>query len=372
MNRGIFNFQEVYGLTKFYTIEALVPIAWTDFSLKNFKIKDLDKIEIKAVKIRYLIYIFIPRVTVFLNGISMFLSILISNFFYIKKFKSEVIFSSWAYPDGFASLLLGFVFKTPVAVRVVGSDINVFAKNKLIRNQIIWTLRKASAIISVSQDLKNKMVELGIDQSKIHVVYRGVNKQLFKFRDKLESREKINLPKHKYIILFVGNLIDTKGCMDLFYATKECVESGCDIQLVFVGSGSCSKVIKSEIKKNSLSNNVVLVGQVEHKMIPYWISASDILCLPSHNEGVPNVVVEAISSGVPVIATRVGGIPEVVNTSSGILVDKQDHDALVDAISYAYKKEWDAEEIVKSIQELTLENSANKIKNILDLIIDTH
>jgi glycosyltransferase involved in cell wall biosynthesis len=373
MNRGIFNFQQICGLTKFYTIEAIVPIAWTDFSLKSFNINDLKKIEINSIPIRYLVYVFIPRITVFLNGISMCASILLSKFFYIKKFKPDCIFTSWAYPDGFSSVLIGSIFKIPVITQVLGTDINVFAKNPLIKNQIAWTLKKSDAIISVSQELKNEMIQLlGIDESKIHVVYRGVNKQLFKFQNKSDAREKLNLSKDKYIILFVGNLIVTKGCMELFYAVKESVDLGYDIQLVLIGSGQCTELLNHEIKKFSLEENVVLAGQIGHKAIPDWMSSSDVLCLPSHNEGVPNVVVEAISCGTPVIATRVGGIPEIVNSSNGILVESQDHDSLVKAICSAFNKKWQPEKILTSVQGLTIEKSADKIHQILDLIIEKH
>src|SRR3546814_5870610 len=98
-----------------------------------------------------------------------------------------------------------------------------------------------------------------------------------------------------------------------------------DCRLAFVGDGPARSALARRRDEHGLGERVILAGARPHAELPTWMQAADLLCLPSHSEGVPNVVLEAMSCGLPVVATRVGGIPEVLPDLAGILVRSEEH-----------------------------------------------
>jgi glycosyltransferase involved in cell wall biosynthesis len=110
---------------------------------------------------------------------------------------------------------------------------------------------------------------------------------------------------------------------------------------------------------------VSLVGKVAHELLPDWFAACDLFCLPSHNEGVPNVVLEAMACGVPVLATRVGGIPEVVPEFAGVLVPVQDGPALAAALSAALARTWDTQRIAAHARSFSWDTNIDRVMDLL-------
>jgi glycosyltransferase involved in cell wall biosynthesis len=148
-----------------------------------------------------------------------------------------------------------------------------------------------------------------------------------KFRpmDKNKIRRKLNLPLDKKIILFVGYLWPIKGLNYLVDAIPDIVEKQPDSLFLFIGRGHLRNKMIKKCRKYSIEKNVRFLGGKEHDEIPIWLNASDMLILPSLSEGRPNVVLEAMACETPVIATRVGGTPELVeNGFNGILVEPKD------------------------------------------------
>ena len=116
------------------------------------------------------------------------------------------------------------------------------------------------------------------------------------------------------------------------------------------------------ILKDHLQEDVRLLGRKPHEDIPYWMSSCDLFCLPSLSEGCPNVMIEALASGRPVVGTAVGDIPRLVEMSGGgYTVRPADSKALADGIAKALAQAWDPEVLSRSIRELTWENTARKI-----------
>jgi glycosyltransferase involved in cell wall biosynthesis len=346
--RSTFNEQQILALNQVLpVVGVIVPVDWrTMLKFKREGRRDalLDQTEWKGVAISYPTYFYIPKVASWLNGPLLFLSLL-PQWLRVKQQRPEVIFATWAFPDGFASVLLGKLSGVRVVVKVHGSDVEVLVRERLRRMLAVWALNRASAVISVSAYLRDLLVEMGVKPNKISVIYNGIDQQKFRPLDRADCRQTLGLSNTKKIILYVGNLKTDKGVVDLLNAFIPIASADGNVQLVYAGDGDTRAEIERLIALHELNTAVRLVGRIAHDTLPVWINAADVLCLPSHHEGVPNVLLEAASCGTPCVATTVGGIPEVVTPSSGLLVTPKDIHALTKSLAEALSLEWDRNKI---------------------------
>ncbi len=237
------------------------------------------------------------------------------------KPKSDLIHAHFSYPDGYGMIGLAKKWKVPLVISALGTiERKIAYEGSYTSKQIIEAMNFADKILSVSEDLKLHIVNLGINEEKVHVVPNGVDTEKFKPAGKEHARNLLNLPQNKNIVLFVGALRKIKGVDYLIEAAKYFVDSNTDLFMVGRDDGM-RKSLEKRAQELEISDGIKFTGPVNHEDIPLWISASDILVLPSLSEGRPNVVLEALSCEVPVIATDVGGIPElVVDGETGYLV----------------------------------------------------
>ncbi len=250
------------------------------------------------------------------------------------KPKPDIIHAHFSYPDGYGMIRLAKKWEVPLVISALGTiERKVAYEGSYTSKQIIEAMNFASNVLSVSEDLKLHIVNLGISENKVHVVPNGVDIEKFKSVGKEHARNLLNLPQNKNIVLFVGALRKIKGVDYLIEAAKNFVNP--DTELYMVGrDDGLKKSLEKKARELKISNYIKYTGPVNHEEIPLWISASDILVLPSLSEGRPNVVLEALSCEVPVVATDVGGIPELmVNGDTGYLVPAKDPAALSDKIN---------------------------------------
>lgn len=364
--RATFNRQKITALSKHCEITVIAPVPWFPFkSLLDKKsvtipfTEKIDGIEVYHPKVFYF-----PKFFRFLYGFFYYKSI--SGF--VKelhaKLNFDVIYCSWVYPDGYAAMELAKQFHKPFMVEALGSDIKVYAKNFLRRNLIAKVLKKAQGLSCVSNDLKNEMIKLSIPGEKIRVICSGINHSLFYPVERDLARRDLNIRYDGKIVLYAGNLVRIKGLEYLLQAVT--FTDKIDYKLFIAGDGELRHFLEKQIQRLNLKDKVVLCGKVPYENISLWINASDILCLPSLSEGVANVILEALACGKPVIATLVGGAPEIINDEKlGILVEPKDSRALAKAINGALGKEWNAAAISKSMSSYSWELCADKLMQCL-------
>ncbi|RXA19707.1 glycosyltransferase family 4 protein [Methanosarcina sp. MSH10X1] len=241
----------------------------------------------------------------------------------IKNIKPEpdLIHAHFSYPDGYGMMKLAKKWKVPLVISALGTiERKVAYEGSYTSRQIIEAMNSSDRILSVSEDLKLHIVNLGIDKNKVHVVPNGVDTEKFKPAGKAHARNLLNLPQDKNIVLFVGALRKIKGVDYLIEAARNFVNRDTDLFMVGRDDG-LRKSLEKRARELKIADFIKFTGPVNHEDIPLWISASDILVLPSLSEGRPNVVLEALACEVPVVATNVGGIPELmVNGETGYLV----------------------------------------------------
>jgi len=260
----------------------------------------------------------------------------------------------------------------PVIVSALGCDINLYTTFWLRKPQIIYTLRKADLISTVSLALMEKIIGLGISPSKVRCIYNGVDITKFFPKNQKECRQKLRLEEEGKIILFIGAMDPVKGIEYLIRSINHIRKNGQDdFRLILVGDGFYRKNLEEEVERLALSQTITFVGSKPHEEIPDWINASDVLCLPSIREGRPNVVIEALACGKPVVASKVGGVPELVNHTNGILVEPKEPKQLGEAIAQALNRTWFPEKIVDSIQNLSWKACAEQFMLAYETLVNS-
>ncbi|MGB8634859.1 MAG: glycosyltransferase [Rhodanobacteraceae bacterium] len=284
---------------------------------------------------------------------------------WIQRQHFDCLLVSWAYPDAVAVAGLARRLNLPWVAKVHGSDINGLAASGRRRRRVARALADADAIVAVSEALADGVRQLGVSEARIHVLYNGVDRQAFCPGSRTRACAALGLDAECKRILYVGNLKASKGCLDLLDALPELVAREPQARLVMVGEGPDRAAIIRRIGTLGLGEAVSLPGAVAHQQLPDWFRASDLLCLPSHAEGVPNVVLEAMASGLPVVATRVGGIPEVLPDEAGFLVPVADCAALATALQQGLARTWDTARIVGHASRFDWSQNAERLFGIL-------
>jgi len=239
----------------------------------------------------------------------------------------DVIDAHYFYPAGVAAALLGHRFRRPVVVTARGSDINLIARHAIPRRLIVWAARRAAAVVTVSQALKRATEQLGVDPAKISVLRNGVDAHVFRPLDRETERSRLGVTGG--LLLSVGNLVGLKG-HDLVIRSLAALP---DTMLCLVGEGPDRGRLEALARDLGVGDRVRFVGQLPQSELPRYYSAADALVLASSREGWPNVLLEAMACGTPVVSARVGGTPEVVTSrEAGVLFEPRTVDALRDAI----------------------------------------
>ena len=332
--RGIFNTQQFVELAKICELQVVAPLPWfpkmktTDKRAIFSEIPEEETME--GIKTYHPRYFLIPKIGRSLYGFLFYFGIINKVKEIYKKFPFDVIVGTWAYPDAFAAALVAKKMDKPLVVKVHGSDVNVMTNYFLRRKMIKFAFNRAFKITPVSYPLKDKIVSLGIPAAKVETIENGMNVTMFKKMDKKECRQTLGLGSDKKHVVYVGNLVPIKGIQFLVEAFKYLPK---DVTLSVVGDGELRPELEANVKRWQLEDRVYFFGRLPHDKIPYWLNAADIFCLPTLNEGCPNVILEAIACGTPIVATRIGPIPEMVSSpQSGEVVNPGDPKALADGI----------------------------------------
>jgi len=278
------------------------------------------------------------------------------------RFRFDVVYANPLLPDALAAAVAVRRWGIPVVGAALGTDVNRNIRSGGGRRRLREVLRHLDAVVAVSQDLAGKLDSLSAS-APATVIYDGVDRSRFFPREKSACRKALGLPDRGKLILFAGNLLAAKGVGVLLDALDR-VE--CDgLTAVFVGDGPMERDVQRSAHLTGRCT-VVCPGPRPHDEIPVWMGACDLLCLPSFSEGVPNVVLEAMACGRPVVASRVGGIPEVVREGvTGILVPPGDSAMVASAIEEALGAKWDERTISSCAERFSWDENGRMLATIL-------
>ena len=366
--RCTYNEGQFKALAETTSLALVCPLQWTEriaYRLQG-RVSEIDECRSwDGIPVSYPTYWYVPKVLEWIRGWTMTLSILGTCRRVVRGEAPKAIVGTFAFPDGFAAVAIGRLMGLPAVIKVVGSDVHTLDVRGLRRRLSLWGLRHARRIVSVSPYLKDKLVEHGIEPGKVSVVYNGVDGSIFGIRSAAEARRELGLPSEANIVLFVGRLHRDKGLAELISAEVIDVCERMDAQVAIVGEGPDRAHLEEQIRARSLQRRVRLLGQMAPAQVSQWMAAANCLCLPSYAEGQPNVILEALACGIPVVATRVGGIPELVNERTGVLVEPRDPSGLARGLEAALRRTWDRAEVRSSSPAMSWAESAAAFKDAI-------
>ncbi len=277
------------------------------------------------------------------------------------------------YDLGLSALALKAKFGWPYLLSCYGSDVNwLFGEGGITASAEIArasreALRGADRVICVSGDLADKVCRLGVAPERVTVVPNGMDPQAFAPGDRSEARRGLGWPLERKVILYVGNIFRTKGLDELAEAAAQLARDGREDFLVVLAGpeGEYGPQLRERIAGLGLGERCLLLGAQPHERVPELMRACDIFCLPSWREGSPTVIPEALACGKPVVATRVGGIPELLSDPRlGLLVPPRDSSALAEALAAALERPWDSQALVQAAQQYSHRNLAARIEQV--------
>lgn len=364
-NRATFNRQQFAQLDDDFDKSILIPVAFSQWFKHRKQIQQSNDV-------RYVPYFYLPKLGRRFYSVFMFLSILLHSGYWLTRKKPETILASWAFPEAVAASWLSKLFSCKFFFKVHGSDINLHGKIPARAKQIVNAAKRASGILSVSNALAQEMIQLGIAAEKIKVIYNGVNHEKFGLNNPaVESLKPLINAKtiENGYVIFVGNLKTDKGVIELLEGFAKISEQHPHLTLVYAGPGALKNNLLSQAEQLHIASRIICLGAVDHEELPALISQATLLALPSYNEGVPNVVLEAMACGTPVLATNVGGIPEVVDEAiCGKLIEPKNADAVADGLNIILTTTWQPELIKQHSQQFSWQNNKKQLLQLLNTL----
>jgi len=245
-----------------------------------------------------------------------------------EGFDFDLIDAHYLYPDCVAAAMLAKKFGKPLVMTARGSDVNLLMQFRLPRHMVLRAARQAHAIVTVSAALKSRLVEFGVDSSHVRVLRNGVDTDIFRPVPVATARAELGLDAGP-VFVDVGNLVPEKG-HDLVIDAVAAIP---DAMLLIVGEGPERERLDRHARERDVAHRVRFLPVRTQRELPTVYSAADALVLASSREGWPNVVLEAMACGTPVVATDVGGVPEIItNPDVGSVVAERSGTALADAM----------------------------------------
>jgi len=341
----VYHVNAVKGLSEFCDVRVVAPIAWQ---------RRLRYLPALFGKFAYTMDGGIPvyHPTVFgvpgvhrLHGTTMYLSVRSFIRRLRREWEFDAILGIWTYPDTYVAGLLARDSACPLVANVIGSDINELPNKPHMRPRVKAALDAAYRVIALSRAMQQRVVELGVASEKVLVQYNGVDGERFRLDSKGDSRRQLGYTGASPLICYVGNLQSEKGPDILINGFKVLTEKmrARRAELAVLGDGPLMRPLESLVHEYSLADRVRLLGRRPNAEVAVWVSAADVLCLPSLREGCPNVVLEALASGRPVVASNVGGVPELLDKDNGLLVPPGQPQLLGEALEAAVSRDWSPE-----------------------------
>lgn len=357
-NRGVFVRERVARLARRCEVVVVAPIPW--FPLNRWIRPDRAGAaradDQGGLTVYHPRFFSLPRYGKFLDGFFYAVSLVPFLVRLRRRFAFEVIDAHFAFPDGVAAALIGRLFRCPVVITLRGS-IARLSTYRLHRPQIRWALRRAARVTAVADYLRRIAIGIGVPGERVRVIPNGVDLGSFAPRDRADARRACDLPADRPMLLTVAAVYAWKGQHMVVEALPGLLERFPRLLYLVVGGTRPEETdyvaaLRRRVTELGLEDHVRFAGPKPHAELGRWFNAANVSVLATRSEGCPNVLLESLACGVPVVSTEVGGVPEIVRSGvDGILAPYGDLDALRAALQTAFQRHWDRGALVRRARE---------------------
>jgi glycosyltransferase involved in cell wall biosynthesis len=367
---GTFVFERARHLAKLADIQVVAPVPWYHAPWRQAPLAEVAA----AVAVRHPTFWYMPKIAMALRGCCLFLSAVREIGRLRRTFDFDLIDSHFAYPDGFAAVLLGRWFRRPVCITLRGTII-MLSRRPLGRRLCNWAIRRAARVMAVGENLAERARRGGVPDHRVETIPNGIDGERFRPIDRAAARARLALPQDGGLIVSVGHLSPRKGFHRVIRSLPRIVEHCPGARLAIVGGPGAEGNNRTDLEalagKLGLADRVRFVGPKPPDEVACWLSAADVFVLASDFEGCPNVVLEAMACGRPVVATRVGDIERMVPPFAGVLFDDPEDDAtLAECVVAALTRKWDAGRIREHVVARSWDAVARRVAAQWALAVD--
>lgn len=264
-----------------------------------------------------------------------------------KRSPWEVIDAHFAVPEGLAAALLAGVTRSRFTITLRGRELEQ-ANHVWMRRVLSWALRRADRVFAVSSELQLLSWRLGVPAERTRLVPNGVDPALFHPLGRDLVRAELGIDPQTQLLLVVARIHPVKGILELLDCLPRLMEEFPRLNVHLVGdvgrgAAAYARQVRERVGTPALRGRVHLVGPLAQSLLVRWMNAADLLCLPSRREGCPNVVLEALACRLPVLATAVGAVPDLLSDSrQGMVIPPHDRQALEDGLRCCLRRNWPA------------------------------
>ena len=331
---GIFIENRIRELKRAHPVEITVvaPVPWFPFSWRRLGLyatyaRVASQETRHGITVHHPRYLVVPKIGMNIAPELMYRSLRR----FVRRLHEEqpfdVLDGHFLYPDGVVATRLGRDLGLPVMNTARGTDVVLYTTFPVPRRHIRRVLRESGATIGVCEFLAAKLRDLEPTQDNIVVMRNGVDLEHFHEQDRVLMRERFGLGR--FTLLSVGNLIELKG----HHLIIEAMQTLPDCELLIAGEGPMELALRRLLSRLGLEDRVRMLGLVPHEELRDLYSAADCLVLASRSEGWANVLLESMACGTPVLATAVGGTPEVVaDERAGLLLEQRTAAAIAEGV----------------------------------------
>ncbi len=317
-------------------VKVVAPVPWFPFKSHRFgeysefaRVPEFEEIE--GIEVYHPRYIVLPKIGMNLSPSTLYWAAkkTIKNIIQ-TGFEFDLIDAHYFYPDGVAATKLGKAFNKPVVITARGTDINLLPSFKKPKQKIAYAIECAAGIVTVSSALKSKMVDaFDIIPERVNVFRNGVDLELFKPLNREAIKSELGVTSANRTLLSVGNLVKEKGHDLVIKAMQHLPE----YRLFIVGEGPEGTNLKKLTSAINISDRVVFLGNITQERLADIYNMADALVLASSREGWPNVLLESMACGTPVVASDVGGVREIIlEDSAGVVMHERSESGIKNAV----------------------------------------
>jgi teichuronic acid biosynthesis glycosyltransferase TuaC len=358
-HHGVFVRERMRGLPAGVEVRVVAPTPWFPLvsGLRPGFRPEVPREEVQdGIPVLHPRFLSFPGLFKCLDGILMFLWTLPTLIRLRRDFRFELIDAHFIYPEGLAAVLAGLLLRVPVTVTLRGM-LPLLVPFRLRRPQLRFALRRAARVIAVSESLKADAVALGLPAEKVRVIGNGIDPEIFRPVDRIEARRALGLPKYGPLLVSVGTLAPRKGFHLVMEAIAKLGGRWPTLRFAIIGGDGAEGAMGAELRQLAvrlkIADRVVFAGSAKREELAAWYGAADLFVLATAHEGCPNVVLEALACGTPVVATPVGSIPELLDSPEvGVLVERT-ADSIAAGIDAALHRGWDRDRVRARVADRT-------------------